>query len=122
MKGNCYQAALDAAVATAREAGEVLRSEFHRPGGPRGSGDHAEVDPQAEQIIREKILAAFPAAYRGEETGSTNSGDREHVWLVDPHDGTSAYLKGWRGSADQYRISPPGHPRVGGRLCLQLPR
>ena len=23
----------------------------------------------------------------------------EHIWLVDPNDGTSAYLKGWRGSA-----------------------
>lgn len=94
-----YQAALDAAVDAALEAGQLLRAEFHRPGGPRGSGGHAEVDEQAERVIREKILAAFPAAYRGEETGTASGGDPEHVWLVDPNDGTSAYLKGWRGSA-----------------------
>ena len=23
----------------------------------------------------------------------------EHLWLVDPHDGTSAFLAGWRGAA-----------------------
>jgi len=94
-----YQTALDAAMDAAREAGGLLRAEFHRPGGPRGHGGHAVVDEQAEQVIREKILAAFPAAYRGEETGSASGGDGEHIWLVDPNDGTSAYLKGWRGSA-----------------------
>jgi|GEM_PF-35686 len=94
-----YQAALDAGVDAAREAGKLIRDDFHRPGGPRGSGGHAEVDEEAEQVIRKKILAAFPAAYRGEETGSASGGDGEHTWLVDPNDGTSAYLKGWRGSA-----------------------
>ena len=98
-QSNRYQAALDAAIGAAREAGELLRTEFHRPGGPRGSGGHADVDEQAEQVIREKILAAFPAAYRGEETGTASGSDKEHIWLVDPNDGTSAYLKGWRGSA-----------------------
>jgi len=94
-----YQTALDAAVDAAREAGKLIRDDFHRPGGPRGSGGHADVDEEAEQVIREKIVAAFPAAYRGEETGSASGGDGEHTWLVDPNDGTSAYLKGWRGSA-----------------------
>jgi ADP-ribosyl-[dinitrogen reductase] hydrolase len=91
--------ALDAAVDAAREAGKLIRDDFHRPGGPRGSGGHAEVDEEAEQVIRKMILAAFPAAYRGEETGTASGGDGEHTWLVDPNDGTSAYLKGWRGSA-----------------------
>ncbi|MCY2994647.1 MAG: hypothetical protein NTY19_43315 [Planctomycetota bacterium] len=94
-----YQVALDAAVDAAREAGKLIRDDFHGPGGPRGSGSHAEVDEEAEQVIRKKILAVFPAAYRGEETGTTSGGDTEHTWLVDPNDGTSAYLKGWRGSA-----------------------
>lgn len=94
-----YEAALNAAVDAALEAGKLLRAEFHHPGGPRGSGGHTEVDEQAERVIREKILATFPAAYRGEETGTASGSDPEHVWLVDPNDGTSAYLKGWRGSA-----------------------
>lgn len=99
MDASRYHTALDAAIAAAREAGKLIRDDFHRPGGPRGSGGHAEVDEEAERVIREKILAAFPAAYRGEETGSASGGDGEHTWLVDPNDGTSAYLKGWRGSA-----------------------
>lgn len=37
-----YQTALAAAVAAAREAGELLRAEFHREGGPRGANGHAE--------------------------------------------------------------------------------
>jgi ADP-ribosyl-[dinitrogen reductase] hydrolase len=96
---NRYRNALDAAVDAAREAGELLREEFHRAGGPRGSGGHAVIDELAERQIRQRILAAFPAAYLGEETGSSRGGDAGHVWLVDPNDGTSAYLKGWRGSA-----------------------
>ena len=41
------------------------------------------MDEQAEQVIREKILAAFPAAYRGEETGSATGGDKEHFgWSI----------------------------------------
>ena len=112
-KAGRYQAALDAAIAAAREAGDLLRNEFHRSGGPRGSGGHAEVDQQAEQVIREKILAAFPATYRGEETGSAAGGDTEHVWLVDPNDGTSAYLKGWRGSAISIALVRQGVPVLG---------
>jgi len=108
-----YQVALDAAVDAAREAGKVLRAEFHRPGGPRGSGGHADVDQQAEQVIREKVLAAFPAAYRGEETGTASGSDKEHVWLVDPNDGTSAYLKGWRGSAVSIALIRTGVPVLG---------
>ena len=99
MNTNRYQPALNAAVDAALEAGKLLRDDFHRPGGPRGGGSHAEVDEEAERVIRDRILAAFPAAYRGEETGIADGGDPEHIWLVDPNDGTSAYLKGWRGSA-----------------------
>lgn len=105
--------ALEAAVQAALQAGQLLRAEFHRPGGPRGSGGHADVDEQAEQVIREKILAAFPAAYLGEETGSADGDDAEHVWLVDPNDGTSAYLKGWRGSAVSIALIHRGAPVLG---------
>jgi ADP-ribosyl-[dinitrogen reductase] hydrolase len=117
-----YQTALDAAVDAAREAGKLIRDDFHRPGGPRGSGGHAEVDEEAEQVIREKILAAFPAAYRGEETGTASGGDGEHTWLVDPNDGTSAYLKGWRGSASQHRAGSTGRSGAGCRLRPHVPR
>lgn len=108
-----YRNALEAAIAAAREAGELLRAEFHREGGPRGHGGHAEVDADAEKIIRERILHAFPAAYLGEETGAARGGDPDHIWLVDPNDGTSAYLKGWRGSAVSIALLRAGEPVLG---------
>src|SRR5207302_720387 len=83
----------------AREAGELLRREFHRPGGPRGHGaHHAEADTEAEGLIRGRLLSAFPWGYRGEETGYAGA-DGPHLWLVDPNDGTAAFLRGMRGSA-----------------------
>jgi fructose-1,6-bisphosphatase/inositol monophosphatase family enzyme len=108
-----YKMALLAAVRAAREAGKILRADFLRSGGPRGSGGHAEADEQAEQIIRRILLEAFPAAYRGEESGSAGGDDNTHVWLVDPNDGTSAYLKGWRGSAVSIAMLRDGKPVLG---------
>ena len=116
-----YQIALDAAISAAKEAGDLLRKEFHLPGGPRGSGGHAEVDQRAEQVIREKVLAVFPAAYRGEETGSAGGGDKDHIWLVDPNDGTSAYLKGWRGSRGQRGTRAPRRSGARSGLRFWLP-
>ena len=51
-------------------AGEILREDFHRPGGPRGAVDKAEADTEAEKLIRARLLAAFPDwRFVGEETG-----------------------------------------------------
>ncbi len=35
---------LEAARQAAREGARMLREEFHRPDGPRGYGDHADID------------------------------------------------------------------------------
>jgi fructose-1,6-bisphosphatase/inositol monophosphatase family enzyme len=91
--------ALSLAIDAARAAGAILRAEFHRPGGPRGSGGHAPADEEAEQLIRQRLLATYPKwGYRGEETGFV-AGAEPFLWLVDPNDGTSSFLKGYRGSA-----------------------
>jgi ADP-ribosyl-[dinitrogen reductase] hydrolase len=107
-----YQAALQAAITTAREAGDILCNEFHRPEGPRGTTHHAEADEIAEKLIRERLLAAEPWSYLGEETGSL-SGDAEHLWLVDPNDGTSSFMKGRRGSAVSIAALRNGVPILG---------
>ena len=107
-----YQAALHVAVTAAREAGDILRNEFHRPEGPRGTTHHAEADEIAEKLIRERLLAAKPWSYLGEETGSF-SGDAEHLWLVDPNDGTSSFMKGRRGSAVSIAALRNGIPILG---------
>lgn len=93
-----YQHALQTAIEAAREAGTILRNDLHRPDGPRGGESHADADDEAEQIIRQRLLAATDWSYLGEETGSHDGKDSRHRWLVDPNDGTAAYLKGWLGS------------------------
>jgi ADP-ribosylglycohydrolase/fructose-1,6-bisphosphatase/inositol monophosphatase family enzyme len=93
-------AALDCAVAAARAAGDLLRDDFHLPGGARGKIDKAEADVEAERLIRHRLLDAFPGwGYLGEETGRAAGAPGAPIWLVDPNDGTRDYLVGRRGSA-----------------------
>jgi ADP-ribosyl-[dinitrogen reductase] hydrolase len=97
-----YAAQLSAATSAARAAGDVLRAEFLRPGGPRGDHGHCDADGQAERLIRDRLSAAFPAyGWLAEELGDPTPGTDPagHVWVVDPHDGTSAMLGGHRGTA-----------------------
>ncbi|MFT5500028.1 MAG: histidinol-phosphatase [Woeseiaceae bacterium] len=52
-----------------------------------------QADIECEQAIREIILQAFPEdGFYGEETGQTNA-DAERLWLVDPIDGTKAFVR-----------------------------
>lgn len=92
--------ALEVAVAAAREAGDLLREDFHRPSGARGKEDKAEADVEAEALIRSRLLEVFPGwAFLGEETGRVSAPRGAPLWLVDPNDGTRDYLAGRRGSA-----------------------
>lgn len=92
--------ALRVATEAAVEGGALIRADFHRPGGPRGAGDHAVVDTEAELLIRARLRAAFPDwGYLGEETGADGPAEAPARWLVDPNDGTRPYLEGFRGSA-----------------------
>ncbi len=50
-------------------------------------------DVECEEAIRETILAAFPDhGFFGEETGKRQA-DAEHLWLVDPIDGTKGFVR-----------------------------
>ncbi|HSB60280.1 MAG TPA: inositol monophosphatase, partial [Vicinamibacteria bacterium] len=106
--------ALEAATKAAREAGDRLRADFHRPGGPRGIVDKAEADVEAEDLIRGRLRDAFPDwSYLGEETGRARGKPGAPVWLVDPNDGTRDYLKGRRGSAVSIGLLHEGRPVLG---------
>ncbi len=105
---------LEEAIAAAKSAGEILRADFHRPGGPRGAKDKAEADVLAEVAIRERLTAAFPGwGYLGEETGRSPGAPGEPVWLVDPNDGTRDYLQGRRGSAVSIGLLHDRRPVLG---------
>jgi ADP-ribosylglycohydrolase/fructose-1,6-bisphosphatase/inositol monophosphatase family enzyme len=108
-------------MAAAREAGALLRRELHRPDGPRGGGSHADADHEAELLIRDRLLAALPSRYLGEETGRAGDSASPFLWLVDPNDGTSAFLKGYRGSAVSIALLHERMPVLGVVFAFAYP-
>lgn len=53
-----------------------------------------EIDKKCEELIRERILKAYPAdGFIGEETGE-HAGSSGRTWIVDPLDGTRPYIHG----------------------------
>lgn len=93
-----WSARLDLARRAGREAGQATLRYFQRPEiGFERKGDSSPVtvaDREAEQLLRRAIAAAFPQdGILGEEFGSTDgtSGVR---WILDPIDGTKAFISG----------------------------
>jgi histidinol-phosphatase len=84
-------AALDAAEAAAR----VIRELYAKNLAVRLKSDKSPVtdaDLRAEEAIRGVLAARFPGhAFYGEETGRHGGGDA--LWLVDPIDGTKAFVR-----------------------------
>ncbi|MEB3335815.1 MAG: inositol monophosphatase family protein, partial [Leptolyngbyaceae bacterium] len=121
-----YHSALAIALQAAQAAGELLRAEFHRPGGPRGSGAHALIDEEAEALIRQQLRAAFPAyGVRGEELRDQDclpQDAEQHTWLIDPNDGTASFLKGYRGSAVSIALLRSGIPILGVVYAFSAPQ
>lgn len=95
------------------EAGRRIRAEFLRPDGPRGSGHTAPVDEEIENFLREALQALLAARFVGEETEPVAGPIEEYCWLVDPHDGTSEFLQGARGSAVSVALLRAGEPVLG---------
>jgi ADP-ribosylglycohydrolase/fructose-1,6-bisphosphatase/inositol monophosphatase family enzyme len=104
---------LAVAVAAAREVGALLRAELHRLGGPRVRGARAEIEDEAEAIVRGRLAAATPYSFLGEAAGFVAGADADHVWLVDVNDGRRAYLKGHRGTAATIALLRRGEPVLG---------
>ncbi|KAI9029230.1 hypothetical protein DFJ74DRAFT_478692 [Hyaloraphidium curvatum] len=117
-----YRPALEVCVAAARAAGALLRAEFHRAGGPRGTlssaGSHgakAAADDASEDLIRRALADSAPCGawtFVGEESGS-HGAPAEHVVVCDPNDGTSHFLKAERGSAVSIGVLRGGQPVLG---------
>lgn len=54
-----------------------------------------EVDVNAEKVIKSLLKQRFPQhGFYGEETGR-EAADAEYLWLVDPIDGTKAFVRGY---------------------------
>lgn len=103
---------LPAAIAAVSEAGAMIRAEFHRRGGPRGSGSKAQIDREIELILKERLLGLHSCGFVGEETGEVSALGHD-VWVVDPQDGTTDFLAGRRGSAISVALLRAGRPVLG---------
>jgi len=92
MRSRELQAALDAA----RAAAQVVRPLFQKNLSVRTKADSSpvtEADVRAEEVIREHLGRAFPDyGFYGEETGQ-HAMEAESLWLVDPIDGTKAFVR-----------------------------
>lgn len=89
---------LDFAVQTAHEAGRLTLGYFQTgEASPELKPDDTPVtaaDREAERLIRAKIASRYPAhAVVGEEYGAAG-GTASHRWIVDPIDGTKAFVRG----------------------------
>ncbi len=87
---------LATALAAAKAAAEISRRYYAGNFSVRTKADRTPVtqaDVECEQAIRDIILERFPEhGFYGEETGRTLA-DAEHLWLVDPIDGTKGFVR-----------------------------
>jgi fructose-1,6-bisphosphatase/inositol monophosphatase family enzyme len=93
------------------DAGRLVAVEFARPDGPRFSDNvTAPLDHEIELMLRDRLLALLPARFVGEEAGVLEAPANGYCWVVDPHDGTRAFLEGRRGSAVSVALLHLGTP------------
>ena len=90
---------LEFAVQTAYEAGRLTLGYFGTEAArPEFKADDTPVtvaDREAERLIRGRIEARYPHhAILGEEFGETRRPDSDHLWILDPIDGTKSFVRG----------------------------
>jgi histidinol-phosphatase len=118
---------LRAALDAAQRAADIARSMYQRNIEVRTKADKSpvtEADVQCEMAIREVIEARFPShGFYGEETGSSRK-DAENLWLVDPIDGTKAFVREYPFFSTQIALMRNGEIVLGvssapvyGELC-----
>jgi histidinol-phosphatase len=87
---------LTTALDAARAAAVVIRRYYQQNLAVTVKADKSPVtqaDVETEQVIRKIIAERFPDhGFYGEETGSSGI-DNEYLWLVDPIDGTKAFVR-----------------------------
>ncbi|MBO2456454.1 inositol monophosphatase family protein [Actinomadura violacea] len=93
--GGAWQAQAAVALGCARSAGAYLRSQFGTASPRRYQGDHdvqLAADVEAQRRIVTGLTERFPGyGVLAEEGPVRRWPDAEHVWLVDPLDGTNNF-------------------------------
>jgi histidinol-phosphatase len=107
---------LATALEAARAAAEVVRRYYRSNLAVTIKADKSpvtEADVETERVIRGIIAARFPDhGFYGEETGSSAL-DAEYLWLVDPIDGTKAFVREYPMFSTQIALMHRGRLVVG---------
>ncbi|MEW8506523.1 MAG: inositol-1-monophosphatase [Candidatus Thiodiazotropha sp.] len=108
---------LTIAVRAAREAGRVITRNFNRLDrlsvSDKGNNDFvSEVDRNAEAVIINLLREKYPDhAILAEESGK--QGRDDHIWIIDPLDGTTNFLHGLPQFAVSIALKIKGRLEVG---------
>ncbi|MFZ9375080.1 MAG: inositol monophosphatase family protein, partial [Burkholderiaceae bacterium] len=93
---------LNVAIKAARAAGAIINRaaldvESVRISQKQVNDFVTEVDHASEQAIIDTLLGAYPDhGILGEETGRTQGNPKsDHVWIIDPLDGTTNFIHGF---------------------------
>ena len=109
-------ARLETALAAAASAAEVIRQHYAGVIAARAKADGSPVtdaDIAAEQAIRALVTARFPAdGFYGEESAAERL-DAEHLWLVDPIDGTKSFVRRYPMFSTQIAVMRRGRLTLG---------
>jgi histidinol-phosphatase len=104
------------ALEAARAAAEVIRRCYQQNLAVTIKADKSPVtqaDVETEQVIRKIIGDKFPQhGFYGEETGQSAM-DAEYLWLVDPIDGTKAFVREYPFFSTQIALMHRGRLIVG---------
>lgn len=90
---------LNIAVRAARNAGKVILRACEDlskvEASQKGTNDFVtNIDKDAEYVIRETILKAYPNhSIVGEELGQVEGTEADYLWVIDPLDGTTNFIK-----------------------------
>jgi histidinol-phosphatase len=111
-----YSPHLEIAIQAARAAEEVIKRYYRSDLGVRIKADQSPVtvaDVEAEQAIKSVLQRAFPDyGFHGEETGRHRA-EVDHVWLVDPIDGTKSFIRGYPFFSTQIALARGGEIILG---------
>ncbi len=83
--------------ALAQKAGAILRTGYNQNHQVDYKGVIdlvTEIDHQSEKFLIQSILGKFPGHYILAEESGIMDGDDEHIWYIDPVDGTVNYTHG----------------------------
>jgi histidinol-phosphatase len=107
---------LTTALEAAAAAADVIRHYYRRNLTITVKADDSpvtEADIEAEKAIRGIVTARFPDhGFYGEETGKSAL-DADHVWIVDPIDGTKAFVREYPMFSTQIALMHRGRLVVG---------